>query len=567
MQIPVTAQAGQIQITIAYTHDIHGHMLPDWTPAGCSGGMPLLSTKVDELRALRSVLLLDCGDILSGGAINDLNDGLPMIEVMNAIGYDAMSLDNHEFDLGIPVLQSMMNAADFDILSANVDWPSPPKVAPYSIETIDGYEIGVIGLTPSFWYAPDDVTFGDLATSANTAASELASQGVNFVIVLGCVSSSLANSLTGVDLIVKASGPEYINGILVVPSVSSYAFGIGALDLTIDTTAGTILEYSFAAHSIDSSLEPDDDITAIINGWDEPVANELDRPFGYFDAEQFRSDMGVHLAEAILDYTEADIATYNLGGVRDNVDIGFITLRDLYHVEPFFNHISTLDLPGNVIQSIMGSNYFATDISSFEPSTIYTVGSANFSISSFERSYPGDATNRHDDVSQSVVSTLADYLDIEYSITDTEVLIVMSSVFNAINGLSDSALGRGDPSNLRTTMTEMLSEADSAINQENEALALYNVEYVAEMVATHVTSSCAKRWLSTNLYGIVVSLGGPGTPTAATSISSTMPTFTPPNGGNPIESIFASPWTIVVILEIAAIVIILVFGKYASRSE
>ncbi|MHA2021575.1 MAG: 5'-nucleotidase C-terminal domain-containing protein, partial [Candidatus Thorarchaeota archaeon] len=309
-------------------------------------------------------------------------------------------------------------------------------------------------------------------------------------------------------------------------------------------------------------------ITAIIDTWDVPLAEELDRPLGYLGTEQGRSDMGIHLAEAILDFTGADIATYNLGGVRDNVDTGFITLRDLYHVEPFFNHIATLDLPGSVIQSIMGSNYYATNIASFDPGTIYTVGSANFSIASFERSYPGDASNRQDFVSQTVVSTLADYLTNEYPITNTEILIVMSSVFNAISGLPDSALGAGDPSNLRATMTDMLTEADSSLIQENEAEALYNIEYVADMVTTHVTSSCAKRWLSTNLYGIIHSLGGPSTPTIATCpFSTTTPNSIPTNGGNLIDSIFSSPWIYVVLMEISAIVIILVLEKYALERK
>ena len=564
--VPAASQAGEIQITIAYTHDMHSHMLPEWTPVGCSGGMPLLSTKVDELRALRPVLLLDCGDIISGGAINDLNDGLPMIEVMNEIGYDAMALDNHEFDPGIPILQGMIDAANFEILSANVDWPTTTKPAPYSIETVAGYDIGVIGLTPSFWYAPDDVTFSDLADSANAAAAELTSQGVNFIVVLGCVSSGLSNSLSDVDVIVKASGPEYINGVLVVPSVSSHAFGIGALDLTIDTSAGTIIDYSFTEHSIDSSLESDDDITAIIDRWDAPFADDLDKPIGYFGNRQSKGNMGIHLAEAILDYTGADIATYNLGGVRDSVDGGFITLRDLYHVEPFFNFVATLELPGNVIQSIMGGNYYATEISSFDPGTTYTVGSSNFSITSFERSYPSDASNRQDDVDQSVVSTLADYLAIEYPITDTEVLTVMSSVFNAISGLPDSALGAGDPSNLRTTMTDILSEADADIIEGYEVEALYNVEYVAAMVDNHVTASCAKRWLSTNLYGIICSLGGPSAPTSSqTSTSTTY--LTSPTTSDPSEPLLWSPWALVVVMEIAALVIILAAARIWPKGD
>jgi hypothetical protein len=313
-------------------------------------------------------------------------------------------------------------------------------------------------------------------------------------------------------------------------------------------------------------LEPDDDITAIIDRWDAPFADDLDKPIGYFGNEQSIGNMGLHLAEAILEYTRADIATYNLGGVRDSVDSGFITLRDLYHVEPFFNFVATLELPGNVIQSIMGGNYYATEISSFNPATTYTVGSSNFSITSFERSYPSDASNRQDDVAQSVVSTLANYLAIEYPITNTEVLTVMSSVFNAISGLPDSALGGGDPSNLRTTMADILSEADADIIEGYEVEALYNVEYVAAIVDNHVTASCAKRWLSTNLYGIICNLGGPSTSTPfQTSTSTTY--LTSPTTGNPSEPLPWSPWALVVVMEIAALVIILAAARIWPKGD
>ena len=75
----IVSQDETINITVAYTHDIHGHLYPKWSGGSCSGGMARLSTKVQQLRAVRPVLLLDCGDILSGGATNDHNDGLPMV--------------------------------------------------------------------------------------------------------------------------------------------------------------------------------------------------------------------------------------------------------------------------------------------------------------------------------------------------------------------------------------------------------------------------------------------------------------------------------------------------------
>ncbi|NHJ14738.1 MAG: bifunctional metallophosphatase/5'-nucleotidase [Candidatus Thorarchaeota archaeon] len=567
---PVEAQTEEIQITIVYTHDIHSHMLPRWTTLGCSGGMALVSAKVNELRELGPILLLDCGDILSGGAINDLNNGLPMIEVMNAIGYDAMTLDNHEFDLDVPVLQGMISAANFEVLSANVDWPGTPKAAPYSVETIEDYQIGVIGLTPSFWYAPESVSFTNMATAANLAAAELGALGVNFIIVLGCVSSNLANSLSGVDLIVMGGGPEYVNGILSVPSAGSYASAVGVLDLTIDTNAGTIKDYSFSDHSLDSSLEPDDDITAIIDRWDEPLAEELDAPIGYFTGHQGVSEMAYHLAESILDYTGADIATYNYGGVRDSLDAGFITLRDLYHVEPFFNHISTLDLPGSTIQSIMGGNYYVTDVSSFDPETYYTVGSANFSIVSFERDYPGDGRNRQDFTSQTVVSTLADYLSKEYPITDSHILLAIDKVQDTIGGLSDSVFSGGLPSVLRTAIANELVQAKSFLTEENYEASSSSIQDAADTVSNHIISSCARRWLLRDLNAIFIYLNGLSGTSTATSSSTTSETptttvtYTTTDGANPILS---STWALVIVLEVTALAVILLIDRLVPRHK
>ncbi|MFW9843948.1 MAG: hypothetical protein ACFFEV_05180, partial [Candidatus Thorarchaeota archaeon] len=90
LAVPVESlQGSTIDITIAYTHDIHSHLYSEWTGSECDSGMTLLSTKIQELRTLRPTLLFDCGDTLSGSPVNDINGGIPMIEVMNEIGYDA----------------------------------------------------------------------------------------------------------------------------------------------------------------------------------------------------------------------------------------------------------------------------------------------------------------------------------------------------------------------------------------------------------------------------------------------------------------------------------------------
>ena len=544
----VTSQDTALDITIAYTHDMHSHLYSEWTGTECSGGMPLLSTKVQELRSLRPTLLLDCGDIMSGGGVNDLNNGLAMIEVMNAIGYDAMAIDNHEFDPGTQALKAMIDAADFEVLSANVDWPGTPKPLPYSIETIAGYDIGVVGLSTSFWYAPDEVTFDDRAAAANAAVEDLQDQGIDFIILLGCLSSSLASSVSGIDVLVKGGSLDTIGDTLVVPGGGSYASGVGVLDLTIDTSDGTIEDYSFSKQSLDEPLEPDEDIVAIIDAWNAPLASTLDEAVGYFDSDQGTGALGVMLAEAVLQQTGADVATYNGGGVRESIDSGFITFRDLFHTEPFFNFVATIDLKGSDVTSLIGSNYYATSIDSFEPDTWYTVASSNFSVTYFERIYTSDAINRQDFISDSVVDALAAYLSSEYSITSPDLLNVIDECRSSVSSLPDSYIEGGLASDVRTLIDDELLNARSALVSEDDETALDHLLASIDYIDLHVNVSCPARWLVTNLEIIIDFLG------YSTTLTTTSSTTSPP----PTDPDVIGFLVLVLIIGVVAVVVLLV---------
>lgn len=538
-------QSTTIDITIAYTHDLHSHLYSEWTGSSCSGGMSVLSTKVQELRALRPVLLLDCGDAMTGAPVNDHNNGIPMIEVMNAIGYDAMALDNHEFDPGVSALKDMISIANFEILSANVDWPGDPKPLPYSIETIAGYDIGIIGLTPLFWYSPPEVVFDNLVTAANNAVAELQGLGIEFIILLGCVSSSLASSVSGLDLIVKGGSLETIGNTLVLPSIGADASHIGVLDLTLETADGTIDSYSFSSHSLGSSIRPDETIVSIIDEWNEPFAAEFDTSVGYFGEEHSISELGTLLAESIYQFSSADVGTYNFGGIRASIDSGFVTYRDIYKMEPFFNFVATIELKGDDVTAIIGSNYAVTGITSFDPSTWYTVASANFSITNFERIYSPDTRNRQDFTSVSVVEVFAEYVEDAFPITSPNILDVIDDCRSSVIAIPDSYLDGGTPSTLKALINDALLFARNSIVAGNETDAIAQLLIASERIETHIAVSCPVRWLKINIQNIISFLELSMTTTTITSpTDSTIPT-TSSDG-----SIFDSPWTPVLVIEL-----------------
>lgn len=552
-------QGTTIDITIAYTHDMHGHLYSEWTGAECSGGMPLLAAKVQELRALRPILLFDCGDMTSGGAVNDYNNGLPMIEVMNAIGYDAMAIDNHEFDPGTRALKDMIDAADFEILSSNVDWPGLPKPLAYSIETVGGYEIGVIGLSTSFWYAPDDVIFANQANAVNSAVADLQGQGIDFIILLGCLSTSILSSVSGIDLLMKAGGNvQTIGNTLVVPSVGQYVSELGVLDLTIDTSDGTIDTYGFSHPSLDSPLYPDETIVSIIDTWNAPLATSLDKATGYFDSDQSTSSLGLMMAEAILQQTSADVGVYNFGGVRESIDEGFVTYRNLHHTEPFFNFLATVNLKGSDVESVMSSNYYVTSIASFNPDTWYTVASSNFTITDIERMYTTGAVNRQNYPSDTVVETLANYISSEYPVTRPDLLTVVDDCLITISSLPDGYWTGGTPSSFRVDLNENLLEARDALEIGDNQTACSNLLTSIETIGSHIGVSCPRRWLTTNLANIMDSLGFsiPANTTQSTS---------PNNSTSPTGSEISSPWTPVVIVELFILAAIVFYYFWNSK--
>ncbi len=97
-----------------------------------------------------SVILLAAGDMFHGAPVSDLFLGRPVLDLMNALRFDAMTLGNHEFDWGPATLRTLTEGARFPFLSANIvdrEGKALPGVKPYVILERKGIKIAVIGLT------------------------------------------------------------------------------------------------------------------------------------------------------------------------------------------------------------------------------------------------------------------------------------------------------------------------------------------------------------------------------------------------------------------------------------
>ncbi|PJG85559.1 bifunctional UDP-sugar hydrolase/5'-nucleotidase UshA [Conservatibacter flavescens] len=171
------------QFTVLHTNDLHGHF---WPNERGEYGLAAQKTLIDKIRTEvetkgGTVLLLNAGDINTGVPESDLQNARPDIEGMNVIGYDAMTLGNHEFDNPLQLLEMQEKWAKFPFLAANVRLNKTNEllVKPYTVLDKQGLKIAVVGLTtedtaklgnPEFMGA---VTFNDPTETAKQVLAQL----------------------------------------------------------------------------------------------------------------------------------------------------------------------------------------------------------------------------------------------------------------------------------------------------------------------------------------------------------------------------------------------------------
>ena len=145
---PLSAQDESYELTIMHTNDVHAEHEPD---RDGDGGAARQATVVRQIRdEVANSLLLDGGDRFTGTLFHIQWLGQDSAQIMNMIGYDAMTLGNHEFDNGDDVLAAFVDALDFPVVTANVDFSESPqlagKVGPWTTLDVGGESIGIIGL-------------------------------------------------------------------------------------------------------------------------------------------------------------------------------------------------------------------------------------------------------------------------------------------------------------------------------------------------------------------------------------------------------------------------------------
>ena len=297
---------------------------------GRMGGLDRAATVMNRIRAERpDALLLDGGDTWQGSYTANATRGQDMITVMNALKPDAMTA-HWEFTYGGDYVRKVAEALDFPLLGANIfdaEWDEPAYEGVTYFER-GGAKIAVIG--QAFPYMPianprwmfPDLSFGIREKRVAELVQEAREdEGAAAVIMLSHngfdVDRKLASRVDGIDAILTGHThdafpePLMVDGTMLIASGSNGKF-LSRLDL--DVRDGEVKDFGYRLIPIFSDvIDPDPEITALIDEQRAPYAKELARVIGRTDGTLYRrgnfnGTWDDVICDALLSQRDAEIA-------------------------------------------------------------------------------------------------------------------------------------------------------------------------------------------------------------------------------------------------------------------
>jgi len=410
-----------LKVVTIFTNDIHGgidrseasFINPDFPPTlggGAVAGRYILQKRREAEQNGWGFLLIDAGDFYQGTPMGTLSEGEAVVEYMNTVGYDVLTIGNHDFDNGWKNLKKLSEQAHFPFLASNLYRKSTGELAefvkPYVIKEIQGIKIGIVGATisstPSMSYPEhvEDLEFRTEIEGISRYLPEVKAQGANTIIFLthawlaydpeegykemltkmaegetasdyGSSAQEIAHRVPGIDIMFSGHlhrgfykpWEDPLNHTLIF---QNYANGsnLGHVNFYIHRKTGTLAGYDFETDDgmiftlFEDDFLPDTSIARLIDYWVKKAEAGFDEVIGLTTGQVARSGsgespMGNLMADAMLASTKADIAFSNHGGGRADLPAGQITPRHVFAVMPFGNRVVVMKVSGGFLKDLV----------------------------------------------------------------------------------------------------------------------------------------------------------------------------------------------------------------------
>ena len=392
---------------ILHTNDVHGAI---------AGYAYITALKADYEAKGAEVILVDAGDFSQGTTYVSSTKGADAVTMMNAAGYDVVTLGNHEFDYGYAQLKENMSKAKFKVVCADVfnEDGTPIFDANYTYTTKSGVKVGFFGMeTPETQTKANPalikgLTFatGDAFTKA--AADQVAAlKDADVVICLAHLgvdaesapyrSTDLYAAVKGIDFIVdghshtvmtkgekgepiQSTGTAFANiGVIVIDDASKKIESNSLYEIKEDTAKDATV--ATAAKTIVDRVDKE---YGVVFAKSEVTLNGAKAPNGNRDSETNNGDL---ITDAMLWKVmqnkegltvDADhvVAITNGGGIRAAIKPGDVTKKDINTVLPFGNTVAVIYVTGAELLEALEASTYSLPVGGFPQ-----VAGINFTLS------------------------------------------------------------------------------------------------------------------------------------------------------------------------------------------
>ena len=392
---------------ILHTNDVHGAV---------EGYAYIAQLKADYEAKGAEVILVDAGDYSQGTTYVSSTKGADAVTMMNAAGYDVVTLGNHEFDYGYAQLKENMSKAKFKVVCADVfnEDGTPIFDANYTYTTKSGVKVGFFGMeTPETQTKANPTKIKGLTFATNDAFTKAAADQVkalkdaDVVICLAHLgvdgeskpyrSTDLYAAVKGIDFIIdghshtvmtkgengepiQSTGTAFANiGVIVIDDATKKIESNSLFEIKEDTAKDATV--AAAAKTIVDRVDAEYDV---VFAKSEVTLNGAKAPNGNRDSETNNGDL---ITDAMLWKVmqnkegltvDADhvVAITNGGGIRAAIEPGDVTKKDINTVLPFGNTVVTIYITGEELLEVLEASTYSLPVGGFPQ-----VAGINFTLS------------------------------------------------------------------------------------------------------------------------------------------------------------------------------------------
>ena len=378
---------------ILHTNDVHGAI---------AGYAYITALKADYEAKGAEVILVDAGDYSQGTSYVSVTKGLDAIEMMNAAGYDVVTLGNHEFDYGYTQLKDNMTKSKFKVLCADVFNADGTPIfdANYTYTTKSGVKVGFFGMeTPETQTKANPTKIKGLTFATNDAFTKAAADQVealkdaDVVICLAHLgvdgeskpyrSTDLYAAVKGIDFIIdghshtvmtkgengepiQSTGTAFANiGVIVIDDATKKIESNSLFEIKEDTAKDATV--AAAAQKIIDRIDKE---YGAVFAKSEVVLNGAKAPNGNRDSETNNGDLITDAMvwkilqdkESLTVDADHVVAVTNGGGIRKAINPGDVTKKNINEVLPFGNTVVTIYITGaELLEALEASTYCTPD--------------------------------------------------------------------------------------------------------------------------------------------------------------------------------------------------------------